>query len=211
MTGEAVRQGVETLERDAQVIEEEFTELVRKASEGDKEAFRKLVDRCSPRIHGIAYQMTGNSEEARDITQEVFIRLYGTLKSYDSKREFSTWLYRITVNLAIDSLRRNRKHKHTGIEDMDENPSLQDRSPLPDRMVEQNEFKGAIDRLAEGLAENQRAVFVLRDLQGFTVEEIAGIMKNRPSTVRVHLARAREHIRRALSEHYPEYIGGNDR
>ena len=191
--------------------------LVEEAREGDQEAFRTLVRNHSRRIQAIAYQMCGNSEDARDITQEVFVRLHKSLKSYDPGYLFTTWLYRITVNLAIDHMRRTERHKHEDLDMTEGNPSLTDSSPRPDQQAESSELRGAINRLAGELSDQQRSVFVLRDLQGFTTDEIADILKCRLSTVRVHLARARHHIRQALTDQYPEYAeeaeeaGGADR
>ncbi len=188
---------------------DQHNQVVEKARAGDQDAFREIVKLYSRRIHGIAYHLTGSSEDARDITQEVFIRLHRSLVRYDSQFLFSTWLYRVTVNLTIDSLRKTDRHRHEDVDMTGEIVPLQDNSPQPDMLAERAEFRGAIKRLTGKLAIKQRQVFVLRDLQGFAVSEVADILKCGQSTVRVHLARARGHIREALATQYPEYAGGD--
>jgi RNA polymerase sigma-70 factor, ECF subfamily len=179
------------------------SELICQAADGDLNAFRKCVELFGPRIHSIGYQMTGNSEDAKDIAQEVFVKLYHSLDKYDSSYLFSTWLYRMTVNLAIDYKRKHARHKYITIDEINDNSVLRDKNPEPDKYTEQNEFHGAIEKLCDQLSESQRQVFVLRDLQGFTTDEISQILECKSSTIRVHLAKARLRIRESLKEQYP--------
>jgi len=173
-------------------------ELIKKACSGDLTAYQEFIRLYSPRVHAIAYQMVGNSIDAQDIAQEVFIRLYGSLRTYKTSFTFSTWLYRLTVNHSIDYLRKHSRHKNISLENVQNESMLKDRAPSPDRLLELNELKGAIRQISEGLTWNQRKVFVLRELQGFSTDEVAQIIKCRVSTVRVHLSKARRHIKTAL-------------
>jgi len=174
------------------------TELIKKACSGDLAAYQEFIRLYSPRIHAIAYQMVGNSIDAQDIAQEVFIRLYRSMRTYKPRFAFSTWLYRLTINHSIDYLRKHCRHKNISLENVQDESKLKDRAPSPDRLLELNELKGAIQQISEGLTWNQRKVFVLRELQGFSTDEVAQIMKCRVSTVRVHLSKARRHIKTAL-------------
>lgn len=183
-------------------------ELIRRAAGGDPEAYRECIDRLSPRVHAIAYQMCGDSDDARDIAQEVFIRLYHTLEKYQPSARFSTWVYRLTVNLAIDHRRRSARHRQASLDAMPGRETIPDTRPLPDARVAAGEFRGAIRKLVWRLSRKQRSVFVLRDLQGFPTAEVATILNCRQSTVRVHLARAREMIGQALREEFPELSEG---
>jgi len=189
-----------------EVLRQKKAELIERAVKGDNGAFAEIVDQFGPRINSIAYQMSGNSDDARDITQEVFIRLFRSLRQFKAEYEFATWLYRLTINLSIDFLRRNRQHRHESAEVADRNLEISDKNPRPDEKLERNELKGAIRVLTGDLSINQRRVLVLRDLQGFTTEEIARILKCRVSTVRVHLARARHRMKEMLLEKYPELM-----
>jgi len=175
--------------------------LIKKASSGDVAAYQEFIRLYSPRVHAIAYQMVGNSIDAQDIAQEVFIRLHRSLRTFQPRFTFTTWLYRLTVNLSIDYMRKHSRHRNISLEEIPEELRLMDSASFPDTSLELNELKGAVQKIAEGLTGNQRKVFVLRDLQGFSTVEVAQILKCRVSTVRVHLSKARKHIQHALSLH----------
>jgi RNA polymerase sigma-70 factor (ECF subfamily) len=192
-------------------VRDNESDLIARAAHGDLDAYRQCVDRYSARIYAIAYQFLGNAQDAQDVAQEVFVRLYRSLGLYRPTSRFTTWLYRLTVNLAIDFQRRNARHQITSIDDEQAAHAVADPRPLPDTMTERSELRGAIQKLAHALTAKQRSVFVLRDLQGFSTEEIASILKCRKSTVRVHLAKARAQIKDALLRHYPDLCGGYQR
>ena len=194
------------MEAGLEVAEQSSTELIVKARNGDSAAFRECIRLYSPRVNAIAYQMVGNNDDARDISQEVFVRLYRSLEQFDTDFSFTSWLYRLTMNLSIDFLRKNARHRLKSLDEPDNALDIRDGSPGPDENVEKSELYGAINRLAGDLSINQRRVFVLRDLQGFATEEVAVILKCRASTVRVHLARARRRIKEALIKNYPDLL-----
>lgn len=182
--------------------------LIMKARDGDLDAFEEFVRINSKRIYGIAYQVVGNSDDAHDIAQEVFVRLHSGIHKYNPQFLFSTWLYRLAVNMSIDYMRRNARHKNASIDD----PGVlrhPDSAPYPDEAYEYTEMHGAISKISSRLPDMQRKVFVLRDLQGFSCEEVARILGCRSSTVRVHLARARLRIRDKMIEEYPEFMNAN--
>lgn len=192
-------------------MERENLQLIERARQGDTDAFNRCVQVFAPRVNAVAYQMTGNSEDARDITQEVFVRLFHALDSYDPAQLFWTWLYRVTVNLAIDFKRRNARHRHESLDGIAGAGQASDSATPPDVQAERQELRGAISRLLKKLSAKQQQVFVLRDLQGLSTAEIARILECNTSTIRVHLARARKQIKDALIARYPEYAGGKNR
>ncbi len=175
--------------------------LIEKACSGDMGAFQEFIRMNSSRVHAIAYQMVGNPVDAQDIAQEAFMRLFRKLRTYKAHYTFSTWLYRLTINISIDYLRKRSRNRCISLEEMEDGSHMKDIAPQPDSSLELAELKGAVQRISEGLTKNQRKVFVLRDLQGFSSAEVAQILKCRISTVRVHLSKAREHVRKALVEH----------
>jgi RNA polymerase sigma-70 factor (ECF subfamily) len=177
------------------------SETIHKACAGDVAAYQECIRIYSSRIHAMAYQVVGNPIDSQDIAQEVFIRLYKSLPTYKPQFLFSTWLYRLTLNLSIDYLRKNTKHHNISLEDLSNESRIKDTSPLPETALEQSELKGTIQKISEGLTLNQRKVFVLRDLQGFSTEEVAQILNCSNVTVRVHLSKARNHIKNALKKH----------
>jgi len=176
-------------------------DLIQKASSGDLTAYKEFIRLYSSRVHAIAYQMVGNSIDAQDIAQEVFVKLYRSLSTYKTRFHFGTWLFRLTVNHSIDYLRKHNRQKNVSLENFQDESVLKDRAPLPDRSLELNELKGAIQQISEGLTRKQRKVFVLRDLQGFSSDEVARILNCRPSTVRVHLSKARRLVKDSLLKH----------
>ena len=189
---------------------EEDRELVRKAVQGDEEAFEALVRRKRERIFWIAYRIVGNEEDAREIAQTTFIRLWKALGKYDPKQSFDTWLYRITVNLAIDHYRSRGPVKT--FEPLEEGermrPDAQAPGPIasdPLAALTGSELRAIFEKLAARLGEKQRAIFVLSQIEGMPTEEIARVMGISHSTVRNHLFQARRSLQEAIRLLYPEY------
>ena len=176
----------------------EDAELIGRAAGGDSRAFRALIDRHSERVYRLAYRVLGNVEDARDTAQEVFLKLYSSLGRIDRDRELGAWLYRITVNHAVDRFRRNQRNRTVVLDDSEARELSADTGGQPDRMAEHRELMRIIRNSAGKLSKNQQKVFILRDVEGFTTEEIAEILKCKPSTVRVHLAIARHNMKKLL-------------
>lgn len=185
-------------------MDEITTDTIRDAQQGDKTAFHNIVESYSSRIYSIAYQIVGNSPDARDILQDVFIRLYQSLEKYDAQYKFSSWLYRMTVNVSIDYRRRNSRRRIVSLWGILDQSVFKDDTSHIEEQTEHNELKGAIHKLIKVLSVQQQKVFVLRDLQGFATAEVAEILHCSQATVRVHLAHARQKIRDALIKYYPE-------
>ena len=157
--------------------------LVRLARAGDSGAFEALVRHFEPRVRAIARQMVGDPDDAQDVTQEVFIRLHRSIGRFTHRGKLSTWLYRVTMNMAIDFQRkRARIRKAEG-----EAPRLAVSSGSGD-------LKMALERILQRLTLRQRRVFVMRDLQGFELSEVARILNCSAVTVRVHLHNARRRV-----------------
>jgi len=181
-------------------------DLIDRAREDDAGAFRDLVRKYSPGVNRLAYRICSNSEDARDIAQEVFIRLYRSLDNFDERRSFGAWLYRITINMSLDHARKSKRHKAISLDKTRILSLSGQENSGPDREAETEELKEVIIRISECLSRNQRRVFVLRDMEGFSVNEIAAIVKLRTSTVRVHLARARHRVKSLLEEHHADLM-----
>ena len=189
-------------------MKDEIQEVIRNTIKGDLAAFRSIVDRYSQSVYNIAYRITGDSIEAQDIAQDVFIKLYQSLNKYDPHYSFTSWLYRIAVNIAIDHNRSNKRFRFISLENFINKPVSEDNFSRIEQNTEKNELKGAIQRLMVKLSAKQQKVFVLRDLQGFPTGEIAQILQCKPATVRVHLANARLRLRKELMQNYPELCAG---
>lgn len=185
------------------------TNLIADAQQGDLVAFRELIDQHSSRVYSIAYQVTGNSADAQDIAQEVFIKLYGKLHKFDHKYRFTTWLYRMAINTSIDHQRKQTSKNELPLNEIKNLFLLDEGQNSPDVVHERNELSGIVSRLTGLLTKKQRRVFVLRDLQNFSTPEIARILNCSQITIRVHLTGARSRIRNALRKYYPEYVECN--
>jgi len=178
--------------------------LIRAASAGDHDAFGALVRRRQARVFWTALQIVGNEEDARDVVQEVFIRLWRVLPRYKAERSFTTWLYRITVNLAIDAHRRRQVRPDQQSSAPVETSEVAQSGASADA-IGQNEIQQIFLHLARRLSAQQRAVFVLKEMNDMDSSDIAKVLDISPSTVRNHLHQARKSLRRGLATHYPEY------
>lgn len=190
-------------------------QLVEAARRGDRGAFRAIFEEKRNRVYWTAYQILGDAEEAKDVTQRVFIKLWRNLDRYRSRFRFDTWLHRITRNAAIDAYRRRRAQREQS------SPSdLEGRAPhalraAPTQEGDQRleEIQRIFDRLATRLTLKQRTAFTLREIQGLSTREVARIMRTTQSTVRNHVFQARKTLQAGIREEFPEYLprGGERR
>jgi len=186
-------------------------DLIDRCQQGDDRAFEELVTRYRTRVASIAYQVLGNYEDARDVAQEVFIKLYRGISGFDPHKKFFTWLYRLTVNASIDYLRAKKRRSYEN--SLDERPDQYLNIPNPDydsvaQDLERRELRTLFIDLAEELNPKQRAAFVLCDLQGFTTDEVAEILDCPKVTLRWYLHEARKRIRSFIAKEHPEYWRG---
>jgi RNA polymerase sigma-70 factor (ECF subfamily) len=183
-------------------------ELVRAAAAGDAEAFDALVRLKREQVVRTAYQVIGDVDEAQDVAQQVFLRLWRNLDRYDRERRFDTWLYRITVNAAIDQLRA--RGPKAALQPLPAEPGAWavDAAPGggPERALDLAQLQRAFARLAAGLSPKQRAAFVLREIEGLDTAEVARVLGVRESTVRNHLLQARRILRAGLERDYPGLV-----
>jgi len=178
------------------------TELVRLASGGDEQAFEQLVRQYERRVYTTALRLVGNPDDAYDISQEAFIRVYRSLKGFKGEAKFSTWIYRIVSNLCIDFNRRSKRINQISLEYDDEEEQFE--IPVPDdrydpsKEFDRREIAHAIEEALSCLTHEHREIFILRELNGLSYAEIADIMRIEEGTVKSRLFRAREKLRLAL-------------
>ncbi|HHU62893.1 MAG TPA: sigma-70 family RNA polymerase sigma factor [Clostridiales bacterium] len=165
--------------------------------------FNELVDQHQKKIYNIAYRMTGNTEDAMDITQEVFVKVFKNIKSFKGQSSLSTWVYRIAVNTCLDELRKKKNGKVSYMEDTEVETQL----PLtyrymnqenPERLFERSQLIKAIQKAILSLSDDHRTMIILRDINGFTYQEIADILKCPLGSVKSKLSRARNELRKKL-------------
>jgi RNA polymerase sigma-70 factor (ECF subfamily) len=179
-------------------------ELCRRIAERDADAFELMVDRHQARAYRLASSILGNESDARDVSQDAFIRLYESAHGFDGRSRFSTWFYRILVNLCIDHQRRNRWWRRLAPltspgDDPDErafNPPSDEAGPEDEAVLNQSlrRLRPALDKLSP----QQRAAVLLQTQEGFTSREIAAVLKCSENTARVHVHRAIAQLRKLL-------------
>lgn len=180
--------------------ERDEEDIILACQSGDARAFEFLVNRYQKQMFNIAFRMTGSYEEACEVVQEAFLSAYRSIKKYRGEARFSTWLYSITVNQTRSHLKamRNRDfHEGIWIDDPPGNEGVSPAIQYPSRQmgvaeqVEQKEIKDKVQECINALDNEHREVVVLRDIQGFSYDEIAEMLKVPDGTVKSRLFRAR--------------------
>ena len=195
---------------DASRRKREDLELINRAKNGDKRAFKMLVERYQKRAFGIAYGMLRNKEDALDASQEAFVRVYRNLDRFKGDSAFYTWFYRIVVNVCIDHCRKHGKVRKL---EYDETYRRRDEAQLatsvsgntrdmrPDVSLEQSELGEAIKEALDKLSETHRTVILLREIEGLSYDEIADSTQCNIGTVMSRL----HHARKNLQSHLKDY------
>ncbi len=174
-------------------------ELVRRGQAGDKEAFEELVRRHQHRVFAVAGGILCRREDVEDIAQQVFVKAYFSLKRFDQRAAFSTWLYKITVNECWDLLRKKKVRPLLYESDLSEEQarlfSASERLDSGAQDVSDKlEAQQQVENLLQGLDERDRMMLILKEVEGFGIEEIAEILDLNANTVKVRLFRARRRI-----------------
>ena len=178
---------------------EQEAQIVQRVLQGDVNAFEKLVLEYEKSVYAITQRMTGNAEDAADMTQETFIKAYNSLSSFRGDSKFSVWLYRIATNVCLDFL-RSRSRKPTvslSVEDDDGEEvelDIADESQSPERLLERGLTRDAVRRGLDALSPEYRQILLLREIQGLSYEEIADVLTLEVGTVKSRIFRARKRL-----------------
>jgi len=199
---EKAKEGQELADQSAQ--EKEIQDIIVRAQNGNQDAFQKLVERFRSQVVGVAFKMVGDYEDAKDISQLVFVKTYQNLHRFEIGKKFSTWLYRITINASIDFLRKYRRYKHESVED--NLHELKETKGDAEEVYRRGLIRAAIEKSLERLSFKQKSVFVLRDLEGLDIKSVSQVMAMPQATVRWYLHRARSKIRQELQKNYPHIL-----
>lgn len=181
--------------------------LVRLSRKGDRGAFEELVDMYKDKIYHLGYRMLGHGNEAEDIVQETFLRVYTNLDRYDETQKFSTWIYRIATNLCIDKLRKRKPNYSLDAEMPDGEGSdwysmLPSGQETPEEEVVLSETQEHIRQAIEQLPAKYKSVVVLRYLHDMSLQEIGEVLNLPVTTVKTRVHRGREFLRKKLE---PEF------
>ena len=191
---EPIPEETERADPEAGLGREEDHQLLRRAQAGEESAFEALVRKHQARAWRVARNLVGNDEDAADLAQEAFVRVFRNLSSFDYQHGFTTWLYRIVTNLAIDHLRRRRPvwSTNTATEDETEQEFADPRGGSPSEGLEQSELASEVKACMDSLAPHFQSVLMLREIEGLPCNEIAEIVGATHVTVRWRLHRGRK-------------------
>jgi len=174
-------------------------DIIDQIKNGSQQAFKSLVEEYQQYAFTLAFRILGNEEEARDAVQDSFIKIWQKINTFDGKAKFTTWMYRIVTNKAIDRLRLIRRINHVNIDDVSD--KLNDLYQSDSIVQLDNKDLGQMIRfISEGLPEKQRLVFIMRDIQGLDSSEVQQILEMPDSAVKSNLYHARKEVRDKLSK-----------
>ena len=186
--------------------------IVRKVLQGDVNAFEKLVTEYEKAVYAIAQRMTGNPEDAADMTQETFIKAYNSLSSFRGDSKFSVWLYRIANNVCLDFLRSKNRRPTVSLSAEDDDGEetqldIADESQSPELLLESSLTRDAVRRGLDSLPPDYKQILLLREIQGLSYEEIAAALGIESGTVKSRIFRARKRLCTFLIEdgNIPEF------
>lgn len=189
------------------LFRDEDSRLVTAAISGDMNAFSDLVKKYEKLIYNLAYQKVRNADDAMDVSQDTFLKAYRSLSSFRGDCKFSTWLYKICRNTALDTIRTRQRHPTVSLvsEDDEGEENLLDIPDTdiggdPQRRLEQREDIAAVRRAIAALSEEHREILVLRDMEGLSYEDIAEMLGLELGTVKSRINRARKCVKEILEK-----------
>lgn len=187
-------------------------ELVRQLKAGSNEAFEELVKRYAPKVFSLAARLTRNHPDTEEVLQDVFVTVHRKIDNFEGKSSFSSWLYRITVNASFMKLRKRRTDRlvltdELPLSEQEKRGEGSEAHLAADRITARHELSAALDSAIGELPEEYRPVFILRDIDGLTSEEVGKILKLSVPAVKSRLHRSRDMLRRKLLRFYREYVG----
>ncbi|MGD8535970.1 MAG: sigma-70 family RNA polymerase sigma factor [Candidatus Aminicenantes bacterium] len=189
----------------------EEKELVQLSREGREEAFAELVKKYRIKVFNLAFSLTRDRDVADDLAQEAFIKAYYALPRFQSRSGFGTWLYRIVINHVRDYLRKKSRMIQISIENIKESSILQeDKTMKEEKESTEEQRKQLVHRSIRSLPEKHQVILSLRDIQGFSYEEISKILKISPGTVDSRIHRARKMLRKKLAPFFSRKGGEHE-
>jgi RNA polymerase sigma-70 factor (ECF subfamily) len=178
------------------------SEIVKRARDGDEKAFEFIVKKYQNRVANLIFKIIGDSSIVEDLTQEVFLRVIESLREYKFGSALYTWIYRITVNICIDEIRKRQRSRAYSLSDvLSQNPRVEPSYSPVEKTVEQRELRELIEKAISKLPVEYKTVIILREFEDLPYEEIAKILKISVGTVKSRIFRARK----LLAEHLKEY------
>lgn len=180
--------------------------LVKGCKKGRMDAFEKLMRKYENKVYSLCYRFSGNYDDANDLAQETFIKVYNSINKFQGKSAFSTWLYRVTTNVCLDEMRKRKNVNSFSLDNPQKNDEgeeiyydLSDQKFNPELIAEKNDLKQIVHKGINYLSEQQRMIIILREIEELSYEEIAEILDISIGTVKSRLNRARKNLKEILS------------
>ncbi len=186
----------------------EETELISRCQKGDPDALKELFEKYHKRVYGIAYGVVRQREDALDVVQEVFTKLFQAIRGFRGKSKFYTYLYRMAINTAIDHTRRRGKFSASSL---DEEGAVQPAEPeerAPDRVLLDKELEDKVKSALEKIPVDQRTALILREVEGLSYQEMAEVMGSSIGTVMSRLHYGRKRMQALLKDYLKEGVQG---
>jgi RNA polymerase sigma-70 factor, ECF subfamily len=184
-------------------VNHEETEMISRCQQGDQEALKEIFDKYHKKVYRIAYGVVRQREEALDIVQEVFIKLFRSIKNFKGRSNFYTYLYRMVMNTAIDHTRKTGKHFISSLDDEGSFEPSDEVEKGPERILLQKELEERVKWAMEKLPAEQKAALIFRDVEGLSYQEMAEAMGCSIGTVMSRLHYGRKRIQELLKD----YVG----
>ncbi|CUT02932.1 RNA polymerase, sigma-24 subunit, RpoE [Candidatus Kryptobacter tengchongensis] len=177
-------------------------EIVKRAKDGDEKAFEMIIKKYQNRVANLIFKIIGDSSVVEDLTQDVFLRVIESLRDYKFGSALYTWIYRITVNICIDEIRKRQRSRTYSLSDvLNQNPKVEPAHSPVEKTVERKELREIIENAISKLPLEYKTAIILREFEDLPYEEIAKILKVSVGTVKSRIFRARK----LLAEHLKEY------
>jgi RNA polymerase sigma-70 factor (ECF subfamily) len=170
--------------------------MIAQALEGDRDAFRVLVERHSRAVFRLAFRITGNESDAEDVVQESFLRAWRQLHRYEARAGFGTWMYRIASNYALDLVRARRRRSSEEL--VEGTLAFASDGPLPDRLAFSAEVRRRLETVMATLTPQERLAFTLRHMEGQSIEEIGAVLGTAANATKNSIFRAVQKLRKGL-------------
>lgn len=190
-------------------LQDEDRELIERCLAGREEAFDELVVRFQNMVFNLAWRFMGETQEAEDLTQEVFLKVFRSLRGFRGASSLKTWIYRITTNLALNRLKFNKRRRQNRQVSLDQAPAedmpalsemLADQRPGPEQRLHARQIESRLQEALDALSDDQKAIVILRDIEGLSYEEIADALDVNIGTVKSRLARGRAGIQAIMKD-----------
>ena len=180
------------------IAEEELLRLIKNAVEGDLSAFEAILKNYQYYAYTVSFRVLTNDDDTKDVVQECFVRIWKHLSEYDKKIKFTTWMYKIVVNLCFDNF-KSQKRRRNVFKNIEEDSVINVSSGIDlERELTNRELAEMIKNFSCGLSEKQKTVFILRDMENLSIEEVSEIMSISPGSVKTNLFYARQNIRKRI-------------